>query len=96
MQLRQNLLVLQSPDDQVVSPDATRQAFEKISAPRKELIEIQDAEDPSNHVLAGDILAPGSTSRIAATIINFISTTGTEELRSRPRSKTPHREPSSN
>ena len=96
MQLRQNLLVLQSPDDQVVSPDATRQAFEKISAPRKQLIEIEDAEDPSRHVLAGDILAPGSTSRIAATIVNFISATGPEELWSRPRSKTAHREQSSN
>jgi alpha-beta hydrolase superfamily lysophospholipase len=90
MQLHQNLLVLQSPQDQVVSPEATRRAFEQISAPRKQLIEIEDAEDPSKHVLAGDILAPGSTSRIAATIVDFIGATGTEELRSVPRSKTPH------
>jgi len=73
MQLEQDLLVLQSPDDTVVSPEATRQAFERINAPRKRLIEIEYAEDPSNHVLAGDILAPASTDRIAAEIVTFVA-----------------------
>ena len=73
MKLHQNLLVLQSPEDEVVSAEATRQAFERVSAPRKQLIEIEDAEDPSNHVLAGDILAPGSTGRIAAVIVSFVA-----------------------
>ena len=73
MKLGQDLLVLQSPDDKVVSPEATRQAFERINAPRKRLIEIEYAEDPSNHVLAGDILAPASTDRIAAEIVTFVA-----------------------
>ncbi len=72
MQLAQNLLVLLSPEDEVVSPEATKQAFENIHAPRKALIEIEDAEDPSNHVLAGDILSPGSTDDIAALIVEFV------------------------
>lgn len=72
MQLEQNLLVLLSPDDEVVSPEATKQAFERISAPRKQLIEIEHAGDPSNHVLAGDILSPGSTDDIAALIVDFV------------------------
>jgi esterase/lipase len=96
MQLHQNLLVLQSPEDRVVSPEATRRAFEQISAPRKQLIEIEDAEDPSRHVLAGDILAPKSTPHIAAIIIDFIRASGSEELRSGNRSKTPHRDQPSN
>ena len=73
MQLAQDLLVLQSPHDKVVSPEATRQAFERINAPRKRLIEIEYAEDPSNHVLAGDILAPASTDKIAAEIVTFVA-----------------------
>lgn len=73
MQLRQNLLVLQSPEDKVVSAEATRHAFARIRAPRKQFIEIEDAEDPSHHVLAGDILAPNSTGRIAAAIVDFVS-----------------------
>jgi alpha-beta hydrolase superfamily lysophospholipase len=73
LELHQNLLVLQSPDDEVVSPQATWQAFERISAPRKQLIEIENAEDPSKHVLAGDILAPGSTESVAAAIVTFVA-----------------------
>ncbi len=95
MELHQNLLVLQSPEDQVVSPEATRQAFEQISAARKRLIEIEDAEDPSRHVLAGDILAPESTARITATIIDFIRTAESEQLRQLPRSRTAHGRPPS-
>lgn len=72
LQLQQNLLVLLSPDDEVVSPEATKRAFEHISAPHKALIEIEDVGDPSNHVLAGDILSPGSTDDIAALIVEFV------------------------
>ena len=72
MQLAQNLLVLISPEDAVVSPEATKQAFARIDAPRKKLVEIEDAGDPSNHVLAGDILSPSSTDDIAALIVDFV------------------------
>jgi alpha-beta hydrolase superfamily lysophospholipase len=72
MQLEQNLLVLLSPDDTVVSPAATKQAFAQIEAPRKKLVEIEDAGDPSNHVLAGDILSPSSTDDVAAMIVDFV------------------------
>jgi alpha-beta hydrolase superfamily lysophospholipase len=72
MQLEQNLLVLLSPDDTVVSPAATKQAFAQIDAPRKKLVEIEDAGDPSNHVLAGDILSPTSTDDVAALIVDFV------------------------
>lgn len=72
MQLEQNLLVLLSPHDTVVSPQATKQAYERIEAPRKALVEIEDAGDPSHHVLAGDILSPGSTDEIATLIVDFV------------------------
>lgn len=72
MRLEQNLLVLLSPHDTVVSPEATKRAYERIEAPRKALIEIEDAGDPSSHVLAGDILSPESTDTIAAAITDFV------------------------
>jgi alpha-beta hydrolase superfamily lysophospholipase len=72
MPLEQNLLVLLSPRDTVVAPAATKRAYEHIDAPRKALIEIHDAGDPSNHVLAGDILSPDSTDEVAATIADFV------------------------
>jgi len=64
--------VLLSPNDTVVSPAATKQAYEQIDAPHKALIEIEDAGDPSNHVLAGDILSPDSTDAVAAMIVDFV------------------------
>ena len=72
MGIEQNLLVLLSPEDRVVSPQATRHAFGEIIAPRKRLVEFEDAEDPSHHVLAGDILSPGSTDGVAAIIVDFV------------------------
>ena len=51
---------------------ATKQAYERIDAPRKALVEIEDAGDPSNHVLAGDILSPDSTDEVAAVIVDFV------------------------
>ena len=72
MAIKQNLLVLLSPGDTVVSPAATRNAFARIRAPHKQLLEIEDAGDPSNHVLAGDILSPGQTDPVAAAIVDFV------------------------
>lgn len=70
--LEQDVLVFLSPDDTVVSPQAARDAFEKIDAPRKKLIEVFSPGDPSNHVLAGDILSPAKTQEVAEQIVNFV------------------------
>jgi esterase/lipase len=80
LNIHPNLLVVLSPDDEVVSPAATKSAFERITAPRKLLVEVGGSQDPSNHVLAGDILAPRSTAGIAATVVDFIRPTGATEL----------------
>lgn len=79
MRVTQNVLILLSPEDKVVSPDATRVAFGRIESPHKRLIEIE-TQDPSNHVLAGDILSPGTTDDVAATIINFIQPAEVQKL----------------
>ena len=74
MVLRQDLLVLVSPDDSVVSAAVTRDAFAKLDAPSKRLIEFEDAQDPSRHVLAGDILSPDTTEAVASQIVEFVRT----------------------
>lgn len=66
------VLVLVSPADTVVSPRATSEAIAKLSAPRKQLVEVADVGDPSNHVLAGDILSPDTTEEVAAAIVAFV------------------------
>jgi esterase/lipase len=66
------LLVLSSPDDLVADPERTRDAFERWGGRPKDLVEVNEPQDPSAHVLAGDILAPGDTPRVEAAILEFI------------------------
>ena len=68
----QNLLVFQSADDIIVSPAASRAAFDTIDAPRKRWVDVNEAGDPSNHVLAGDILSPGNTQPFVDEIVGFV------------------------
>ncbi len=70
--MRQRLLVFYSRNDRVVSPMAIHDAFAAVDAPAKALIDVTDAADPSHHVLAGDILSPGTTAAIATQIVEFI------------------------
>jgi len=80
LEIHADLLVMLSPDDEVVSPAATRYACSRIDAPRKKLFEYVDSPDPSSHVLAGDIMAPQSTAGVAAAIVEFVAAAGTPEL----------------
>lgn len=66
------MLVLHSPDDHVVSPKAIEKAFAAMGSPRKTRIPFTLAQDPDQHVLAGDILSPGTTGQIADTVYGFI------------------------
>ena len=56
----------------MVSAAVTKHAFERLEAPSKELIEFEEAQDPSRHVLAGDILSPDTTDSVAAKIVDFV------------------------
>ena len=70
--IRQRLLVFYSRNDSVVSPTMISDAYAAVSAPAKALIDVTDSSDPSHHVLAGDILSPGTTVGIAQQIVDFI------------------------
>jgi hypothetical protein len=62
-----------SPQDAVVSADATLAALQQITAPRKLLIEITDSDDPAHHVLIGDVLSPRITDDAVNTIVSFLA-----------------------
>lgn len=66
------VLVIYSPSDRVVNPALTETAFKKISAARKLLVPYTGSSDPDQHVLAGDILSPGSTQALGTMISDFI------------------------
>jgi len=66
------LLVLMADGDRVVDSDATRRVVARWGAPAR-LEVIQGADDPDQHVIAGRILSPGTTDRLAELIAGWIA-----------------------
>ena len=64
-------LVFYSPRDTVIRAELVGAACARASAWR--CMAITDANDPSQHVLAGDILSPDTTARTAAAIIAYVN-----------------------
>lgn len=66
-------LIIYSPDDKTVDTGAIRTAFTDIGTKQKKLVACGQVGDPDQHVLAGDILSPGSTAPLAHTIVDFLA-----------------------
>jgi alpha-beta hydrolase superfamily lysophospholipase len=70
--LRAPTLIFYAKGDQLVDAEAIGRRFAQFGAERKKLVLVDDADDPAQHVIAGDILSPGTTGRIAETIVKFV------------------------
>ncbi|MCX5871601.1 MAG: alpha/beta fold hydrolase [Deltaproteobacteria bacterium] len=66
-------LVIYAPDDKTVDTTAIIAAFQKMGAKEKKLVAYDQAGDPDRHVLAGDILSPGSTAPLVQIIVDFLA-----------------------
>jgi esterase/lipase len=77
-QIRAPILTLYSPDDQVVSAPAIEAAFARFGSAHKQLVALTGTQDPSHHVLAGDILSPQDTPRVQAAILAFLAALPTQ------------------
>ena len=65
------VLTLFSPADKIVDPDATEAMMTKWGAPH-EVVEVPVSGDPSNHILAGDIVSPRTTASLAQRIVEWV------------------------
>jgi pimeloyl-ACP methyl ester carboxylesterase len=65
-------LVLYSPEDQVVDPEEIRRRVSTFGSATVELVAVAGEEDPSHHVLAGDIVSPGTTDATVARMLAFL------------------------
>jgi esterase/lipase len=72
MHLEQSVLVIYSPADTVVDTEWISSAFNQINSPHRQLLTIPSSGDPSNHVLAGDIMSPQTNRLIVSEITRFI------------------------
>ena len=69
--LRVPQLVLYSPRDEVVDRRRIEARFTSVTGECVQLVRFNDAGDPRQHVLAGDILSPATTALVAAHIVDF-------------------------
>jgi hypothetical protein len=72
MQLEQSVLTIYSSADTVVDTGWIVRGFGQLESPRKQLLEIPGSNDLSNHVLAGDIMAPENNDTIVDAIVGFV------------------------
>lgn len=70
--VRAPLLVLYAPEDAVVDAGAIEAHFLRFGSDRKVLLAVEGSGDPSHHVLAGDILSPGTTDEVVDHILDFL------------------------
>jgi alpha-beta hydrolase superfamily lysophospholipase len=70
------VLTVYSPGDQVVDPAATERMHARLPSSRKRRLLVEDSADPSQHVIAGDILSPNTTSRLAGEIARYVLSLG--------------------
>lgn len=67
-------LFIFSDKDQIVRADLTRQIAGRWGAPH-EIIEVDNSGDPYNHVIAGDVISPSTTDRLADAVVGWIDRT---------------------
>ncbi len=67
------VLVIYSPDDTVVDGGRTRKKFKEIGSNSKVIIPFTGSGDKYQHILAGDILSPGTTLAVADMITVFLA-----------------------
>jgi len=66
-------LIIYSPEDKTVDTREIIAAFQEMGAAKKSLLPYKGAGDPAQHVLAGDILSPGTTMLLAECIGDFLA-----------------------
>ncbi len=72
--IKQPALFIFSPEDTVIFPDEIRKVASEWGGPT-ELYEVEQTEDGSKHVIAGDIMSPGNTEPVTQRIIKWLEKT---------------------
>ncbi len=70
--IRAPTLALVSPGDRVVRSERVAPHLARMGSAVTRLVEVTDSGDPSQHVLAGRILSPGNTARLAGIVEDFL------------------------
>jgi esterase/lipase len=66
------VLVVYSPEDEVVDPAGTDRVLARYGAASIERRTVTGSGDPGQHVLAGDLVSPGTTDSVVDMILGFL------------------------
>jgi alpha-beta hydrolase superfamily lysophospholipase len=72
-QIKTPTLTIYSKADQVVDSRKVEMFFEMLGSRQKKLLDVMSEDNPSQHVLAGDILSPSTTDRLTEDIVRFVA-----------------------
>ena len=70
------VITFYSPSDTVIDVAKIRSSLELLDVPRSETVEVSESGDPSNHVLAGNILSPDNNQLILEHSVRFLRESG--------------------
>ncbi len=68
----QPALFVHSPDDQVISVPHVHSTHQRWGGMPKAVIQVTDAEDKLQHIIAGDVVSPTPTRRLAGQIVDWV------------------------
>jgi esterase/lipase len=68
------ILIVYSRADRVVDPSETEAIFPRFGSATKTLFAVEGSTDPSQHILAGDIMGPETTDELVSRILVFLRT----------------------
>lgn len=68
----QPALFIHAPSDKVISVPHVKAALRDWGGAPKALIEVADAEDPMQHIIAGRIISPTPTDRLSRQVIDWV------------------------
>jgi esterase/lipase len=69
-------LVVYSRQDAVVDAAETERVLTGVGGAGPTFFVVEDSDDPQHHVIAGDIMSPGSTDQVRERILAFLESTG--------------------
>jgi len=75
-EVRVPALILYSPGDQVVDPGATQARSGRLGSVPKLLLPFAASADPSQHILAGNIMSPGTNDEVLVHMLTFLRDLG--------------------
>ncbi|MCB0193061.1 MAG: alpha/beta fold hydrolase [Anaerolineae bacterium] len=66
------VLMFLSPNDGIIDPAVAMKCYRQFGSNTKQLVVVENCQDPSHHILAGNIVSPNNNELFVQTIVDFL------------------------